>query len=199
MNIKQKIINAGIEVIEEEGIQSVTVRKVAKKAKVNIASINYYFGTKEKLISETLHDSLHAAFSDWNEVVGNCNMKLDCQLKKFFIHWISGIINYPNMTKAHLYAPIVNCNYKGLFVKHFNLFLENLHRTIKNSCPEMTSTQVNFTIMQIMSAVAFVSLVPNLFKSFSGIDLHNVKTQKNYIDHLINVYSKNYNFNKENS
>ena len=199
MNIKQKIIHATIQVIEEEGIQSITVRKVAKKAKVNIASINYYFGSKEKLISETLHDSLHAAFSDWNEVVGTTNRQLDCQLKKFFIHWISGIINYPNMTKAHLYAPIVNGNYKGLFVKHFNLFLENIHQRMKNACPKMTSMQTNFTIMQIISAVAFVSLVPNLFKSFSGIDLHDAKTQKNYIDHLINVYSKNYNFNKEKS
>lgn len=194
MNIKQKIVQSCIEVIEKGGIQSVTIRKVAKIAHVNIASINYYFGSKDSLITETLHDSMHSAFLDWNEVVGKSNKKLDVQLKTFFTHWIAGIISYPNLTKAHLYDPIVNENYKGLFVKHFNLFLKNLQDKIKKDFPKMTTRQINLTIMQIISAIGFVALAPRLFKSFSGIDLEDEKTQKEYVNHLINNFIKNYNF-----
>jgi AcrR family transcriptional regulator len=194
MTSKQKIIQSCIEVIEKDGIQSVTVRKVAKAAHVNVSAINYYFGSKDKLLTETLHNSMHSAFSDWNEVVGKTQKKLDAQLKTFFTHWMAGIINYPNLTKAHLYDPIVNENYRGLFVKHFNVFLKTLHDKIKKDFPKMSTRQINFTIMQIISATGFAALAPRLFKSLSGIDLEDEKTQKEYINHLINNFMKNYNF-----
>jgi AcrR family transcriptional regulator len=196
MTSKQKIIHSCIEVIEKDGIQSVTVRKVAKAAHVNVAAINYYFGSKDKLLTETLHDSMHSAFSDWNEVVGKTQKKLDAQLKTFFIHWMAGIINYPNLTKAHLYDPIVNENYRGLFVSHFNAFLKTLQDKIKKDFPKMTTKQINLTIMQIISAIGFAALAPKLFKSLSGIDLEDGKTQKEYVNHLINSFIKNYNFVK---
>jgi len=37
-----------------EGFHGITVRKIAAKAGVNVAAVNYYFGSKENLISEAL-------------------------------------------------------------------------------------------------------------------------------------------------
>ena len=49
---KDKIINAALKIITEKGNMNFTIREVILDADVNIASVNYYFGTKRKLIQE---------------------------------------------------------------------------------------------------------------------------------------------------
>ncbi|MDP4095119.1 MAG: TetR family transcriptional regulator, partial [Bacillota bacterium] len=51
-NAKERIILATIELIEKKGINSITTRGIASTANVNSAAINYYFGSKEKLLDE---------------------------------------------------------------------------------------------------------------------------------------------------
>lgn len=46
---KEKILDATLHLIKSEGIDSVTIRKIASEAGTNVALINYYFGSKENL------------------------------------------------------------------------------------------------------------------------------------------------------
>lgn len=50
---KQKIFNATVELMSEKG-PSVSVREIARKADVNVAAINYHFGSKDNLICEVI-------------------------------------------------------------------------------------------------------------------------------------------------
>jgi TetR/AcrR family transcriptional regulator, regulator of cefoperazone and chloramphenicol sensitivity len=49
---RERIIKAVLVLIGEKGDINPTVREIAQKANVNLASINYYFRSKEKLLSE---------------------------------------------------------------------------------------------------------------------------------------------------
>ena len=51
---KLKIIKATQEIVNEKGLEFASVREIAKKAEVNVASINYYFSKKENLLGEIL-------------------------------------------------------------------------------------------------------------------------------------------------
>ena len=57
-NIKEKLIETTARILREKGFKSATVRAITKEAKVNIAAIRYYFGSKEELISAALELSL---------------------------------------------------------------------------------------------------------------------------------------------
>ena len=46
---RQRILNAATQVFAEEGLRGARTRKIARLAGVNVASIHYYFGTKEEL------------------------------------------------------------------------------------------------------------------------------------------------------
>lgn len=51
-NAKEKILQAALELLSsEEGSGGLTTRKIAKKANVNLALINYYYQSKENLLS----------------------------------------------------------------------------------------------------------------------------------------------------
>ncbi len=49
MDKKEQIINAAIELFAEKGFEGTSIRDLASKADVNVAMINYYFGSKDKL------------------------------------------------------------------------------------------------------------------------------------------------------
>ena len=46
---KEHIINVAIDLFAEKGFEGTSIRDLAGKAEVNVAMINYYFGSKEKL------------------------------------------------------------------------------------------------------------------------------------------------------
>jgi len=49
---KERILRAAFEVFAKRGFHNTTVRDICQKADVNVAAINYYFNTKEKLYEE---------------------------------------------------------------------------------------------------------------------------------------------------
>jgi TetR/AcrR family transcriptional regulator, transcriptional repressor of bet genes len=51
---KNKIINATFKCIYEQGINGINMRAIAAEAKVNQATVYYYFGNKEKLLIEVM-------------------------------------------------------------------------------------------------------------------------------------------------
>jgi len=53
-NVKERIISVTVELIEQYGgdTKSITARLIAEKAEVGLGLINYYFGSKDHLITE---------------------------------------------------------------------------------------------------------------------------------------------------
>ena len=51
---RSRILNAAGPVFADKGFQATTVREICQKAKVNLASVNYHFGDKERLYIETV-------------------------------------------------------------------------------------------------------------------------------------------------
>ncbi len=72
-----------MEFIKDEGFESVTIRKIAALSDTNIALVNYHFGSKEKLISETIKVlliSFQGAFS----ILDDINVPAKERLKNIF-------------------------------------------------------------------------------------------------------------------
>ena len=51
---RDRLLDAAEELFAEVGYAGISVREIAARAKVNLGSIPYYFGTKEKLLKEVL-------------------------------------------------------------------------------------------------------------------------------------------------
>jgi len=51
---RDRLLLAAVEIFAERGFRDATVREICAKAEVNAASVNYYFGGKEKLYAEAL-------------------------------------------------------------------------------------------------------------------------------------------------
>ena len=53
---RQQILDAAVELFAEHGFEATSTRMLAAHAGVNVAMINYYFGSKEKLFEALVED-----------------------------------------------------------------------------------------------------------------------------------------------
>lgn len=51
---RQKLLTCGRQIIERNGVRGLTVRGVATRAKVNLGTFVYHFGTREAFVAEVL-------------------------------------------------------------------------------------------------------------------------------------------------
>lgn len=69
-NTKKRILWAAGEIFSETGFRQATIRQISGRAGVNVASINYYFGSKNNLYIETLRYWKDIAFEKYPRELG---------------------------------------------------------------------------------------------------------------------------------
>jgi TetR/AcrR family transcriptional regulator, regulator of cefoperazone and chloramphenicol sensitivity len=189
-SIYNKIIDATIECIGKVGIQSVTNRLVAKEANVNSAAINYYFGSKENLINEAVKSSLDNYLSEFiTEPLGQKQESSAKHiLEQFLTETLKDALSSPFFIKSYLYEPIVHSDYSGIFVERFNTFLNRLYEKTDVYILGESKEEIKMSILQIISSIMFISLLPDFFEKFLEVDLKESIVQKKLIDLLLKRY-----------
>lgn len=185
---RDRIVAATIKIIGQEGMPSLTTRKIAQEADVNIAAINYYFGSKDKLIELAFEKTM-------DEMAGLPEDLLDLQqlddrerIRVFLAGLMGGAIKYPGLVKAHLYPTFVHNDYDTLFVKRFNLFLADIHNRVSALKGKDKKQDLKIALVQMMSAILMPAVFPKIFQDFSQIDFENLEARKAYIDRLLHYY-----------
>jgi Transcriptional regulator len=96
---EDRIKKAALACIEETGLDGVTVRAIAAKAGQNVAAINYYFRSKDRLIDEALRYSWKNFMSDLeaiSQTAGTYREKLELLVR--FV--VEGAYRYPKTMRA---------------------------------------------------------------------------------------------------
>lgn len=98
LSTKERIIRVTMDMIAEEGLQNITIRKIAARAGVNVAAVNYHFGSKDVLINEALRnviDQLKSAF----EYLKTEGQDEKAKLYTFVSSFIGIVVEYPDILK----------------------------------------------------------------------------------------------------
>lgn len=188
---KKQIIIAAIECTEEKGIHSITVRDIARRAEVNIAAINYYFGSKENLLAQMLAFTLYdTVLENITEIEEAHRADPYATVKAWLMDFLQGMLRFPNISKAHMYGPLVNSDYSGVFVEWINGFCTTLEQKIAAlELPQATTENIKLMVMQLIAAVFFPGLMPDLFTGYLGTTLNDsAEKQEQYIDLLLESY-----------
>jgi len=186
--LKEKIVLATLQVIEKDGLTAVTTRRIAKGAGVNIAAINYYFGSKDKLLQEALKFSLQSAFSDWETALKDPSHRIDDAVAFILLEFLVGGARFPGLSKAHFHQAWHHDHYKGLMMKRFNTLLPLLAEQWQKARPDLKPETLQWSVIQLLSAVLLPALLPRLFQAFNGVDFRHDKTQKSYLTHLLQTF-----------
>jgi AcrR family transcriptional regulator len=187
-SVQGKIIDATIECIEREGIQAVTIRKIAKLAGVNSAAINYYFRSKEKLVDEVKRSTVEHVFEDWREILNDESRSVRERLFLLFTDYMEGAIMFPGISKAQMWEPLIDNNYDSLFVKLLNGFLRELAKKLGLEL-KRPAKELKLVVIHLFCALSMPVLMPDLYRDFyDGKTFREAKVRRALIEHVLQLY-----------
>jgi AcrR family transcriptional regulator len=85
---KQRILDAAEELFASHGFAGASLRQVTSTAQVNLAAVNYHFGSKENLINEVLRLRLDKLNADRMQVLSAALEKSPARLEDVLGAWI---------------------------------------------------------------------------------------------------------------
>lgn len=178
LTTKEKIIRVAMDIIAEEGFQNITVRKIAAKAGVNIAAVNYHFGSKDAVINEALRhvtDELKKTFKHLNAI----NEDPETKLSIFINSYTEIMLDYPDIIRNMISHAIHNrpldqhTEYMGfLYSEGINLIKE----TIGQIRPDLDDHFLSIKTLHLLSSLSFHILLGEQISVLMGVDLSNEKT-----------------------
>ena len=185
LTTKEKIIEAALEIIASEGFQKVTVRKIAAMAGVNIAAINYHFGSKEKVLNEALEHVMIQMKKIFNYLKDEENSP-EVRLETFIQKYSKTLFKYPDPVKNLIHQSIHEHSVSNNFQEYLKFEgIELIKNTIHQLRPDENDSILYMLTMQLLSSLAFPVLLANRAVEIFGIELNQMDNQRAYTKLLI--------------
>ncbi|MBT2762625.1 TetR/AcrR family transcriptional regulator [Paenibacillus sp. ISL-20] len=182
---KEKILQTTLDVIKREGFDSVTIRKIASRSDANIALVNYYFGSKDKLINEAIKGLL-IGFRDTFDVFDHVSVPPKERLKLFLTRYVQVIQQYPELvlhTIAAGSAMFASQHEYGEFLQATGF--HKLQKVFTEITGEERPDSLMMMVTQIFGAIFLPALMKPLLESGAGVKPAPIDRQ---IDFLFERY-----------
>ncbi len=185
---QEAILLATIDCINEFGIEQLTTRMIAEKAGANIASINYYFRTKDQLVNQALEITIKHMLEDVTAAIEDRSLPFRQTLTDIFYYLISGARNNPGITTAHLYSLVVKKDYQSVSARSFLTAIENIRERLLENFPNEDPGQLGLVLSTIFSAIMFMMLTPDFFPIDERYQHNKAEHCRNLAKHYVELF-----------
>ncbi len=190
---KEHIINTAIGLFAERGFEGTSIRDLAAKAEVNIAMVNYYFGSKDKLFEAMLVQKASYMREKLEEIANDKSRsdieKMDAVVEAYVNrilsqHQYHRIIHQELMLKQReeVHNSIINIFSKNTLIIKSIIEQGIKKKAFKKVDPELTFATILGTINQVMLSKGMCNLLINKEKNFNPYTDETFK--KRIITHL---------------
>lgn len=181
---RQKIIDATLDIISSDGIYKVTIRKIAALAQVNIAAVNYHFGSKENLINESLNDITQQLIESFSPLKDE-SLEPEVRLRMFMVNYANIVTRYPELIKNFIKQSITDYpvpgNYEAFIKEEGCQLIGNTLKKIRAQDDDIT---IGMIIMQILACLDFPLLVDKM-EELIQFDFYQEEDRNQYIEILV--------------
>jgi AcrR family transcriptional regulator len=190
---RHQIIDTALGLFAEKGFEGTSIRDIAEKASVNVAMVNYYFGTKEKLFEQIVEYKSSATRGLLDEILKNETITaiqkieavIDSYIEKLFTHRLFHRLIQQELIlnqREALQDSIVNN-----FIPNANIVRNIIESGIKKGDfkkvdIELTIATLNGTINQVLLSRKFCNRLMNKHDDY--IPYEDAKFKKRVSAHL---------------
>ena len=154
--IRQRMIETTARILREKGFKAATVRVIAQEAGVNIASIKYYFGSKEELIGYAL-DYMMGNFENIVAYLDDPRLTPKERLTKYILAYSQLARKHPAL--FHSISHPSSAESKDTYFIYLTLLHNQCWDKVIRNVAEMTHLKnrrdLELKSMQIFSAIEF--------------------------------------------
>ena len=181
---RERIIKAVLVLIGEKGDINPTVREIAQKANVNLASINYYFRSKKKLLTE-VEKYFTEEINQITSLLNDENIKKVERILMWANEMMTQLAEYPGIIWM-LASKVINRN---SIDKSMKKFINIKHSPLKKLVIEITGNKddklASLKAIQIFSGIINPLIMQYGVGKGFGIDFRDKKIRKRHLDTFI--------------
>lgn len=97
LSTEQKIKDAARKVFTQKGYAATRTRDIAEEAGINLALLNYYFRSKEKLFEEIMLERIQQLFGTLIPILVNESSSLETKIDNIVNHYIDMLLAHPDL------------------------------------------------------------------------------------------------------
>lgn len=97
LSTEEKIKAAARKVFAAKGFAGTRTRDIAEEAGINLALLNYYFRSKQKLFDEIMLEKIQAFFGKIGPIFTDTTTTLETKIESFVSHYTSLLIKNPEL------------------------------------------------------------------------------------------------------
>ena len=192
--VRDRLLDSAEELFCEHGFEGVSVRDIAASADCNVASINYYFGGKEKLYHEVWLRYLllmrDIRITSINEVMSQKEGKpsLEDLLRSFSEGFVGPLVNE---SKARRFCKLMA---REMIDQHvpISMFVENvmiptlisMRDALVKICPGIDESKIALIIVSIAGQLMHMLHIKAIFQECEGTSLPEFDLAQ-AIDHVV--------------
>jgi len=181
---RERILNAVIDGIEQDGIHNLTTRSIARLAGTNIASINYYFRSKDALVAEALQLSLSHMQADIQAILEDRQRPLMESFGEAFLYLIDGTVRFPGISMANLFSALVEKQYDSPGAQSVRQIFEWMVARLSEANPQEEPAALRVILYQVISTILFTMLAPGFFQSSLPVDFSSAEDRRAFVGYL---------------
>jgi len=170
---EEKIKNAARVVFHKKGFAAARTRDIAEEAGINLALLNYYFRSKQKLFNIVMLETFQAFFASIAQVFNDTDSTLEGKIEKFASNYIDLLFQEPEIP-MFIMSEVRN-NPEELMQKIFikkavfkSVFVEQYSEAIQSG--KIHDLHFLHFMMNFMGLIAFPFIAKPLLKEISGLN-----------------------------
>ncbi len=192
-NKKEHIIDTAIELFAEKGFEGSSIRDLAKRAGVNVAMVNYYFGSKENLFQSMVEFKAGFMRGKLDEIATDTTLAEIDKIDRIIESYVSRLLSQPYFHRV-IHQQLLMTDKEALHKNIIKIFVKNTNtiksiiekgirkKVFKKVDPELTIATLIGTINQVMLSKAMCLM---LIKKGDDFDPYTDTAFKNrLIKHL---------------
>ena len=177
---RDKILKTTLKIIGNEGAGRLTIRRIARESEVNVASINYYFRSKENLISEALQLyglGMKNSFSILSEPSMPPKEKLTIFLETFS----NQLIKYPGFMTSQITRIIEGMDMTPEAVANMSFGKQKIIELLTDVIDGKSEKELSMLLFQMMAGIIIPLFFGKYVKEIYGFDFTDDEDRKEFI------------------
>ncbi len=179
---KAHIMNHAIALFADKGVEGTSIRELAQDANVNVAMINYYFGSKDKLVEAIIEDKMTYMKDKIEEMLSNNTLteiqKLDIIIEGYVTRKLAGAVFNKFLYKELM--DIKRDEIHQLLTKSFATNAKNIATILEQGINKKVFKEVDpmLTVASMIGTISYVMMS----KSFCNKLLQKPDSNEPYTD-----------------
>ncbi len=175
VSTEERIKQTARELFTQKGFAATKTRDIAEKAGINLALLNYYFRSKEKLYNLIMEENMIAFRTGIIQLFGNTELKLEEKIKNVVAYYIDAFLNNRDLPAfiisvihTHQYSPNNENKFYVAIGNAQKIFLEQIKNHLQKK--GINTIHPAHVMTNMMSLIFFPFASSSMLKARAGLN-----------------------------